>query len=229
MSKKIIVAIDGPAGSGKSVSAKLLAKKLGIAYLDTGAMYRAATFLALTENVLNDPDKLIRLLKSSIIDLKYSDEKLLVYLNSRDVTEEIRNQDVNFNVSEISKIPEVRELLVGKQQEYGKNNSLVAEGRDIGTAVFPDATVKFFLTASIEERAKRRRDEFNSKGENFSFEEIKEAIRRRDKIDSERELNPLKKADDAIEIDTSNMTIEEQVEVMASEIKKKLNTLKQSL
>lgn len=226
MSKKIIVAIDGPAGSGKSVSAKLLAKKLGIAYLDTGAMYRAATFLALTENVLNDPDKLIRLLKNSVIDLKYSDEKLLVYLNSRDVTEEIRNQDVNFNVSEISKIPEVRELLVGKQQEYGKNNSLVAEGRDIGTAVFPAATVKFFLTASIEERAKRRRDEFNSKGENFSFEEIKEAIRRRDKIDSERELNPLKKADDAIEIDTSNMTIEEQVEKMASEINKKLKTVK---
>lgn len=226
MSKKIIVAIDGPAGSGKSVSAKLLAKKLGIAYLDTGAMYRAATFLALTENVLNDPDKLIRLLKNSVIDLKYSDEKLLVYLNSRDVTEEIRNQDVNFNVSEISKIPEVRELLVGKQQEYGKNNSLVAEGRDIGTAVFPGATVKFFLTASIEERAKRRRDEFNSKGENFSFEEIKEAIRRRDKIDSERELNPLKKADDAIEIDTSNMTIEEQVEMMAAEINKKLKTVK---
>ncbi|HEX3072740.1 MAG TPA: (d)CMP kinase [Ignavibacteriales bacterium] len=224
MSKKIIVAIDGPAGSGKSVSAKLLAKKLGIAYLDTGAMYRAATFLALTENVLNDPDKLIRLLKNSVIDLKYSDEKLLVYLNSRDVTEEIRNQDVNFNVSEISKIPEVRQLLVGKQQEYGKNNSLVAEGRDIGTAVFPGATVKFFLTASIEERAKRRRDEFNSKGENFSFEEIKEAIRRRDKIDSERELNPLKKADDAIEIDTSKMTIEEQVEKMASEINKKLKT-----
>lgn len=225
MSKKIIVAIDGPAGSGKSVSAKLLAKKLGIAYLDTGAMYRAATFLALTENVLNDPEKLIGLLKKSVIDLKYSDDKMLVYLNSRDVTEEIRNQDVNFNVSEISKIPEVRELLVKKQQEYGKNNSLVAEGRDIGTAVFPDATIKFFLTASIEERAKRRRDEFVSKGGNFSFEEIKETIRRRDKIDSERELNPLKKAHDAVEIDTSDMTIEEQVEKMTSEIKKKLNTL----
>lgn len=226
MSKKIIVAIDGPAGSGKSISAKLLAKKLGIAYLDTGAMYRAATFLALTENVLNDPEKLIRLLKSSIIDLKYSDDKILVYLNSRDVTEEIRNQDVNFNVSEISKIPEVRSLLVKKQQEYGKTNSLVAEGRDIGTAVFPEATVKFFLTATIEERAKRRRSEFAAKGDNISFEEMKETIKRRDKIDSERELNPLRKADDAVEIDTSNMTIEEQVEMMASVIKKKLETVK---
>ncbi len=225
MSQKIIVAIDGPAGSGKSVSAKLLAKKLGVAFLDTGAMYRAATFLALKENVLDNPEKFVGLLKNSVIDLKYSEDKVLVYLNSLDVTDDIRTQDVNANVSEISKISEVRKLLVKKQQEYGKTNSLVAEGRDIGTAVFPDATIKFFLTASIDERAKRRRNEFTLKGEDVSLEEIKESIRRRDMIDSQREISPLKKADDAIEIDTSEMTIEEQVEVMASEIKKKLDTI----
>lgn len=216
MSKRIIIAIDGPAGSGKSVTAKKLAEKLGIIHLDTGAMYRAATLLALRNKVIDQPEKIVELLRNSRIEFKQnSSGEQQTYLNGENVSAAIRSKEVNSNVSEISIIPGVRNVLVELQRKYGEKSSLVAEGRDIGTAVFPNANLKIFLTANPETRAKRRFKEMIDKGENAELNEIKENVLKRDKIDSEREINPLRKAEDAVEIDTTNLTIETQIEAIA--------------
>lgn len=222
MTKNIIITIDGPAGSGKSTSAKLVAKRLGFTYLDTGAMYRAITYLALKGNVMDDKAAITAIADSACMEFNNADGLVRVSVNGEDVTEEIRSFEVNSNVSEVSVIPEVREAMVKIQREIGSNADIVAEGRDMGTVVFPEADVKFYLVASIEQRAQRRLKEFEAKGQKKSLFEIEENIRHRDAIDSGREVSPLRKADDAIEVDTSSVTIEEQVEMILGEIKKKV-------
>jgi len=220
MTKSFIIAIDGPAGSGKSTSAKLVAQKLGYLYIDTGAMYRAITLLAIEKNVLNNADDVIELANTSKIDLKYSEGITQVLINERDVTEDIRSKEVNKFVSPISKIKGVREALVKKQRILALNNDgIVMEGRDIGTVVFPDADVKIFLTAAISERAERRVKEYDAKGISVSLEEIKSNLENRDKIDSSRETSPLIKAADAYEVDTSKVTVEQQVEIILERVR----------
>jgi len=227
MSKSIIVAIDGPAGSGKSTSAKMVAQKLGYLYIDTGAMYRAVTLLAMQQDILHNEEKIARLAAEADIKLNFINGSTVVYINGQDVTEEIRSAEVNKNVSNVSKIGEVRKVLVSKQQQM-KNDTkgIVMEGRDITTVVFPEADVKIFLTATVEQRALRRVKEFKDKGTEVSPEEMKEAIIKRDLIDSTRDISPLTKAPDAIEIDTSKVTIEEQVELILEAVSRKANEKK---
>lgn len=220
MTKSFIIAIDGPASSGKSTSAMLVAQKLGYLYIDTGAMYRAITLLAIENKVLNNSDEVIALANASKIDLVYTAGTTKVFLNERDVTEDIRSKEVNKFVSPISKISGVREALVKKQRILAQNNSgIVMEGRDIGSVVFPDADLKIFLTASIEQRTVRRVKEYDSKGIKVSIEEIKSNLESRDKIDSSRENSPLIKAPDAFEVDTSKVTIEQQVEIILEKVR----------
>ena len=221
MSKGIIVAIDGPAGSGKSTSAKMVAKKLDYLYIDTGAMYRAITFLAIKNNILHDEKKIIELAKSSKIELEFVNDETKVIFNGKDITNSIRTVEVNNHVSDISKIKQLRVVLVQKQREMGKEkNGMVMEGRDITTVVFPDADVKIFLTASINQRAERRAKEFSANGLEVPYDNIKENLERRDHIDSSRDASPLTIAPDAMIIDTSEITIEEQVNLILNEVKK---------
>ncbi|HSD64235.1 MAG TPA: (d)CMP kinase [Ignavibacteriaceae bacterium] len=221
MSKNLIVAIDGPAGSGKSTSAKLVAQKLGYLYIDTGAMYRAVTFLAIKNNLLDDKE-IVALTESTDIKLIFDKGFTEVLVDGLDITDKIRTAEVNSKVSEISKIEGVRSALVRKQREYSlTNKGIVMEGRDIGTVVFPEADVKIFLTASLYQRAMRRAKEFEDNGIKIPIENVKENLIQRDRIDSTREISPLVKADDAVEIDTSAVTIDEQVELILIEVKKK--------
>lgn len=211
MFKNFIITIDGPAGSGKSTSAKLIAQKLGFIYLDTGAMYRAITYLALKNKIAENEEKVVELAEKAKLNLNFTNGKTIVFVNNENVTEEIRNFEVNAKVSDISKIAGVRKALVKLQKKIGSEKNIVAEGRDIGTVVFPKADVKIFLVASLDERANRRLKEFEQKGESISFEDIKNNISSRDYIDSHRDVSPLIKAEDAYEIDTSKLTIEVQV------------------
>lgn len=219
MMDKLIVAIDGPASSGKSTTAKLLAEKLGYLYIDTGAMYRAITLLAIRHKILDNQEEIIKLTKEIDIQLKFEKGQTLVFVDGVDVSEEIRSMEVSNQVSPISKIEEVRNIMVQKQRSMGKNGGVVMEGRDITTVVFPDADVKIFLNATIEERANRRVKEYHSKGINISFDQVVENIRERDRIDSSREVSPLRKSEDAIEIDTTNLTIDEQVNLIFQKVK----------
>lgn len=212
MSKKIVIAIDGPAGSGKSTTAKLLARKLGYNYIDTGAMYRAVTLYWLRKNLPLDEEIVCNLLDEITIDLSTVNDNLKIFLNGEDVSEEIRLPDVTKFVSPISTYKCVREFLVEQQRKIGKDGGVVMDGRDIGTVVFPNAELKIYLVASVEERVRRRLLELKQKGLDISEDDVRKQIIERDKIDSTREHSPLKKADDAIEIDTTNLTIEEQVE-----------------
>lgn len=220
MCEKLIIAIDGPAGSGKSTTAKLLAKKLGYLYIDTGAMYRAVTLYAIKNNLLDDEKKIIDLANQLNIQLKFENGQTKVSVNGKDVTEEIRSLEVNQNVSPVSKIEGVRKILVQKQKQMGKNGGVVMEGRDITTVVFPNADVKIYLTASIDERARRRALEFAQKGQQVDIEQVKQNILERDRIDSSRDVSPLTKSPDAVEIDTSHLSIEQQVEQILEEAKK---------
>jgi cytidylate kinase len=219
MSKKMIIAIDGFAGAGKSTTAKLLAQKLGYLYIDTGAMYRAVTYLAIERKILDNPLAVIEAVKTSNLLLQYSDGKTTVFLNDTDITDKIRTYEINSKVSDISKIEEVRKELVKKQQAMGSNGAVVMEGRDITTVVFPNADLKIFLTASIEQRAIRRLKEIKDTQPEITLEDIKNNLLNRDDIDSHREISPLRKADDAIEIDTSSVTIDEQVDEIYEKVK----------
>ena len=201
----MIIAIDGPAGSGKSTIAKLIAEDLGLVYLDTGAMYRLVTLKALNEGILGNLDKIIKMLDKLRIDIKENG----FYLDDINVSEEIRKPVVSENVSDIAAIREVREKMVDLQRKFSESKNVILDGRDIGTVVFPNADVKIFLIADAKERANRRYKELVAKGENVKIEEIYENILKRDKIDSTRKESPLKKANDAIEIDTTSKNIEE--------------------
>ena len=212
MSKKMIIAIDGYAGAGKSTTAKLLAQKLGYLYIDTGAMYRAITFLAIENNILNNIPAIIEATRKADLQLQYANGLTTVILNGKNITEEIRSFEVSSNVSDISKIEEVRIDLVKKQQLMGAMGAVVMEGRDITTVVFPEADLKIFLTASIEQRAIRRLKEIKESQPNVTLDDIKNNLLKRDDIDSHREVSPLRKAPDAIEVDTSNITIDQQVD-----------------
>ena len=202
----MIIAVDGPAGSGKSTISKLLAKELGLVYLDTGAMYRLFTLKMLKENIsFSDSDKINELLENLNINI----ENDRFYLDGKDVSEEIRKTDVAANVSKTAAIKEVREKMVNLQREFSKSKNVILDGRDIGTVVFPEADIKIFLVADAKERAERRFKELHEKGENISLDNIYENILKRDRLDSTRENSPLKKANDAIEVDTTGKNIEE--------------------
>ena len=219
----MIIAIDGPAASGKSTSAKLLAKELGYLYLDTGAMYRCIAFSILENKIdISNQDSLKKFLKNFEIDLKKTNNNLSFFVNGKNVTNKIRKSDVSQKVSEVSAIPIIREYMVRIQRSFTKNNSCVMEGRDIGTVVFPNAEFKFFFIASDDVRAKRRQLELESLGEKKSLVNLMHEIKKRDKFDSERGHSPLRKAFNAIEVDTTNMTIDEQVNFMLSKIKLKI-------
>ncbi|MDU5460376.1 (d)CMP kinase [Anaerococcus vaginalis] len=208
-----IIALDGPSGSGKSTIANILAKKLKISYLNTGSMYRAVTLFFL-ENNIKKSDKIdIDLLRKINIDIK-GDK---VFLNEKDVSEKIRNKEVTENVSWVSSIFLVRKYLVDMQRKISQNKSIILDGRDIGTVVFPNAKYKFFLVASSEVRAKRR---YEQNEIDKSLEEIQKDIEKRDYLDSHREISPLKKVEDAIEIDSSNLTIDETIEEIINKMDK---------
>lgn len=212
----MIIAVDGPAGAGKSTISKLIAKKLNINYIDTGAMYRAVTYKCLSEGVdVKNEAAVIEVAKRTDIDFRDNN----IYLDSKIVNEEIRTREVSANVSDVAKIKEVRYLMVDVQREIGTRNDVILDGRDIGSYVFPNADYKFFLVATPEERGRRRYKELCEKGFEGTLEEIIKDIEKRDEIDSNREFAPLKKADDAIEIDTTGLGIDEVVETVVSKIK----------
>ncbi|MEM7550022.1 MAG: (d)CMP kinase [Bacteroidota bacterium] len=213
--EKIIVAIDGYSACGKSSTAKVVAKELDYGYIDTGAMYRAVT-LYFHENYLNchNPKELAKGLENINIEFKYDPEsgQNVTYLNGLNVEEEIRKMYISKKVSEVSAIPEVRRAMVTQQQKMGKKKGIVMDGRDIGTVVFPGAELKIFMTADFQKRAERRQKELLEKGELVDLEEIMENLRKRDLLDTSRKESPLRKADEAFEIDTTHVTLQEQVD-----------------
>ncbi len=216
------IAIDGPASSGKSTIAKILADKYSLVYVDTGAMYRTLTYLALKNNVpVTNEDLLLKLLKETTISFKKIKEGQLVFADDEDVTEAIRSHEVTNNVSKVSAFAKVREELVSRQQEIAKDTGVVMDGRDIGTVVLPNADVKIFLVASVEERAERRYLENQAKGIDSDFERLKQEIIARDDYDSNREVSPLKQASDAVRLDTTSLSIEEVVEKCMNIIERK--------
>jgi cytidylate kinase len=216
----MIIAIDGPAGAGKSTIAKIVASNLGFLYIDTGAMYRALTLKVIEQNIdFRDKTSVIGLANNTNIDLKSNSEGILkVILDGKDVSGLIREPRITKLVSDIAKIKEVRRAMLGLQRNLGRSGSSVLDGRDIGTVVFPDADKKFYLDARLEERARRRHKELEDSGLAISPEDVAKDIKNRDTIDSTREVAPLKKADDAIYIDTTDMTIEEVVKKVLSYI-----------
>jgi CMP/dCMP kinase len=217
MKKKISVAIDGPAAAGKSTVAKIIAEKLSYIYVDTGAMYRALTYKAQKNHIdLQNEEALLSLLQETNIELKPSENGQLVFVDGEDVTEAIRSSEVTNSVSITAKHGKIREEMVARQRRFAVNGGVVMDGRDIGTHVLPDAEVKVFLLASVDERAKRRHEENLAKGFESDLETLKQEIAARDKLDSEREIAPLKKAADAVEIDTTSLTIEQVVDKIIS-------------
>lgn len=222
--KKIVIAIDGPAASGKSTTAKLVAQRLGYLHIDTGAMYRAITLKILRRGAGEFYSKRVAaIVKETHIELKPANGSLRVFLDGEDVTDEIRSPEVTAAVSSVSQIREVREAMVKEQRRMGREGGVVLEGRDIGTVVFPDADLKIFMVASIDARAERRQRELHAKGIASDAETLKDEIRHRDNKDSTREESPLRKADDAIELDTSDLTIEQQVSFIVEHATKKVN------
>lgn len=227
--KKIVIAVDGHSSCGKSTLAKALASLLNYAYIDTGAMYRAVTLYALRNGLINDGKVdeagLIAQLNQIKITFRYNEAagKSETYLNGENVEEEIRQLPVSRNVSPVATISEVRKHLVALQQEMGKDKGIVMDGRDIGTVVFPDAELKIYMTASLEVRVQRRYDELKAKGEDVSIEEIKANVVERDYIDENRDESPLRKADDAIVLDNSHLTPEEQLAWANEKVIERLN------
>jgi len=222
----MVVAIDGPAGSGKTTVAKLLAKKLNFFYLDTGATYRTLTLKVLREGVnLEDKERIEKLAQG--LKMKIEEEK--VYLDGEDVSHQIRTPLINKTISLIACLPRVRKVMVDTQRRIVGDKDAVVEGRDITTVVFPFAEVKFYLTADFEERVKRRYRELKDKGINLDLEEVKEEMRNRDEADLKREIGGLKIAEDAIYIDTTNLTIEEVRDKLFLIVQEKMQTRRQSV
>ncbi len=224
MCKNYVIAIDGEAGTGKSTLAKNIAKKYKIVYMDTGAMYRCVTLNMIWDNVsLDEIDKINNILDNIKIDMENIDGEDKFYLNGVDVTKQIREKQVNDLVSQVSHIPVVREKMVNLQRKLARGKNIVMEGRDIGTNVFPGAQVKIYLTASAEERAKRRYEQNKEKGIDISYEEILKNVIFRDENDKSSSVAPLKKADDAFELDTTNYTLEEVENIVVGKIREKVD------
>ena len=223
--KKIIIAVDGYSSTGKSTTAKAVAKALGYVYIDTGAMYRGVTYLALERGLVStqgvEIKPLMKALRHSKFNFVYNPALGFseLYLDGKNIEDNIRSIDVANWVSEIAKQPEVRTFLVNLQRKMGEEKGVVMDGRDIGTVVFPEAELKVFMTASEEVRAQRRFKELQAKGEKVSFEEVLANIKHRDHVDTTRKESPLRKADDAITIDNTHLTIEEQVDKILSILK----------
>ena len=207
--KKIVVAIDGPAGAGKSTIAKLVAEKLGYAYIDTGAMYRSVALKFLQTGKDFDKDFISELARTMVIEFKPEASVNRVFVDGQEVTDAIRSAEVTANVSRVAAIGAVREAMVAQQRRMGESGGVLMDGRDIGTVVFPNAQLKIFLTATVEERAMRRYKELIAKGQQVDLAQLKEDIASRDKQDSERAISPLRQAEDALLLDTSYMNIEQ--------------------
>ena len=215
--KNLIVAIDGPAGSGKSTIAKLLAKKYNLTYIDTGAMYRMITLSLLENNIdISDLKEVERVLNTVNLDMQ--GDKF--YLDNVDVSTKIREKRINDNVSKVASIKIVRSNLVDLQRKISNNKDVILDGRDVGTVIFPNAQVKIFLIASPEERARRRYNEFLEKKTEITYDEVLKSIKEKDHIDSTRDESPFVKADDAIELDSTNLTIEDVINFISKEIEK---------
>ncbi len=211
------VAVDGPAGAGKSTIAKLVAKKKGYIYVDTGAMYRGLAIHFLDHGIkAGDTEKIIEAAEHADVTIRYEDGMQQVYVNGENVTARLRSEEVGRMASATSPIPEVRAKLLELQKSLAREQDVIMDGRDIGTCVLPDADVKIFLTASVEKRAKRRYDELVEKGEQCDLKTIEEDIRKRDEQDSTRELAPLRQAEDAHLVDSSDMTIQEVVDAITA-------------
>ncbi len=222
---RLSVAIDGPAGAGKSTIANILANRFNLMYINTGAMYRAVTLKAIKENIPPDnKEGLLELVGN--LDMHFENDDLI--LNGENISEQICMPVISNNVSDYAAIAEVRDRLVKLQRKMSEKYNVVMDGRDIGTVVLKDAPFKFYLTASAEERATRRYNELRNKGIDVNYNELLEDIQRRDYIDSHREVNPLTKAEDAIEIDSSNLSIEEVVNKMSDYIKNNMDSLQKS-
>mgnify|MGYP004596749917 FL=1 len=217
----ISIAIDGPAGAGKSTIAKEASKRLSYIYVDTGALYRAIAYYMVKNNISGD-EFIVLSLKDIKIDLNFINGEQRVFLCGEDVSEKIRTPEISMNASKISAIPEVRNFLLDLQRNIAKNNNIIMDGRDIGTVVLPFADVKIFLTASIEKRAKRRYIELTQKGVLCNYDEVLKDMKKRDSDDSNRKTAPLRPANDAIIIDTSECSLDESIELILNTIKNKL-------
>ena len=217
--KKLVVAIDGPAGAGKSTVAQIAAKKLGFTYIDTGAMYRAVAWKTLQQKKEVTDELIVEVVKDIKVRLQYADGATKVFVDDYEVTGEIRTPEINAIVSQVAALGPVREKMAAQQREMAENDSVLMDGRDIATNVLPNADVKIFLTASIEERARRRFKEMQEKGFSVEFEKLKADIAARDKADSEREISPLVQAEDAELLDTSDMSIDEVVQAILDRCK----------
>ena len=218
----INVAIDGPAGAGKSTIAKAAAKELGFIYVDTGALYRAVAYNAVKTGAIDDEQKIINMLDSTKVELKYVNGVQAVYLNGEDVSAFIRTPEISMGASKVSAIPQVRAFLLNLQREIASKNNVIMDGRDIATVVLPNADVKIFLFASPECRAERRYKELIEKGEEVSFDDVLKDVNQRDYQDSHREIAPLKPSDDSIIADTSELTLQESINLIVNTIKEKI-------
>lgn len=218
----INVAIDGPAGAGKSTIAKAAAKELGFIYVDTGALYRAVAYNAVKTGAIDEEQKIINMLDSTKVELKYVNGVQAVYLNGEDVSAFIRTPEISMGASKVSTIPQVRAFLLNLQREIASTNNVIMDGRDIATVVLPNADVKIFLFASPECRAERRYKELIEKGESVSFDDVLKDVNQRDYQDSHREIAPLKPSDDSIMADTSELTLQESIDLIVNTIKEKI-------
>jgi cytidylate kinase len=220
---KLVIAIDGPAASGKSTTARLVAQRLGYLHVDTGAMYRAATLKVLRAGIPpGDTDRIAALIEASRVELRDTEGQLRVLLDGEDVTDAVRTPDVTRAVSRVSSIRRVRDVMVREQRKMGRAGGIVLEGRDIGSVVFPDADLKFFLVAGINARAERRRKELEGQGITADLHALRDEIRERDRVDSTRAESPLVKPPGAVELDTSDMTIEEQVAFVVASARRRI-------
>ncbi len=221
--RRLIIAIDGPAGSGKSTTARLVAKRLGYTYLDTGAFYRALTLKVLDAGMaLEDTGAILQLAETTQIELQPHEDKNRIWLDGREVTKMIREPRVTNAVAPVAANPQVRAIMVEKQRTIGRNGGVVMEGRDIGTVVFPDADLKIFMQASLEARARRRQEELAAMDITRDFATLKAEIAERDEKDTSRKHAPLMRAADAVLLDTTQMTIDQQVDFIVRELEKKL-------